>query len=199
MTAMMLLAAIAGPLWAAEAIAVHLTDNAVVPLIIKGPAKAQASRMFAKLGIGLVWSNARPSETGTHRPILIELAANTPARLLPNALATTSLEDDRIVVFYDRIAAGSGRAAPGNGEVLAHVLVHEIAHVLQGVARHSDEGIMKAQWSLADYSQMHFQPLAFTPLDVELIQKGAAARMQPARESGNLLLLRSGFRLHFAP
>ena len=42
--------------------------------------------------------------------------------------------------------------------VLAHVLVHELARVLQGVARHSETGVMQAHWTLRDYSEMEDKP-----------------------------------------
>jgi hypothetical protein len=51
------------------------------------------------------------------------------------------------------------------------VLVHEITHILQGVDRHSESGIMKAQWTIDDYRAMASKPLSFTPLDVKLIQR----------------------------
>jgi hypothetical protein len=54
--------------------------------------------------------------------------------------------------------------------LLAHVLVHEITHILQGVARHSETGIMKAHWTPVDYRQMLVHPLPFAPEDVQLLQ-----------------------------
>jgi hypothetical protein len=58
--------------------------------------------------------------------------------------------------------------------LLAHVMVHEIAHILQGVYRHSDNGVMKAVWTGQDYSQMRVGALPFAPEDVELIHLGLA-------------------------
>jgi hypothetical protein len=60
--------------------------------------------------------------------------------------------------------------------VLAHVMVHEITHILQGVSRHSESGIMKARWTNNDYQEMMFQPLPFAPEDVKLVQLGLDAR-----------------------
>jgi len=61
--------------------------------------------------------------------------------------------------------------------VLAHVMVHEIAHVLQGVCRHSDSGIMKAEWSPRELREMSFKALPFAREDVGLIYLGLAVRM----------------------
>jgi hypothetical protein len=61
--------------------------------------------------------------------------------------------------------------------VLAHVIVHEVTHVLQGVSGHSDSGIMKAWWTPKDYEQMEWAPLPFTANDIALIQLGLAKRI----------------------
>ncbi len=38
--------------------------------------------------------------------------------------------------------------------VLAHVLVHEITHILEGLNEHSQEGIIKARWTFQDYRRI---------------------------------------------
>jgi hypothetical protein len=77
-------------------------------------------------------------------------------------------------VFYDRIQKKMGNAeAP---RLLAYVLAHEIAHVLQGVDSHSPTGIMKADWDGGDYFDMSRGRVKFTPSDIRLIRLGLAAR-----------------------
>jgi hypothetical protein len=71
-----------------------------------------------------------------------------------------------IVVFYDRVQAA---AVP---PLLAHVLAHEITHVLEGLAVHSATGIMKAKWTSKDYVEMRRRALQFTDEDVILIRHG---------------------------
>jgi hypothetical protein len=60
--------------------------------------------------------------------------------------------------------------------LLAHVLVHEITHVLEGISRHSATGIMKDRWDDNDYSEMRRKPLRFAQEDVNLIYDGLKAR-----------------------
>ena len=60
--------------------------------------------------------------------------------------------------------------------LLGHVLAHEITHVLQGINRHSDGGVMKAEWDAADFEQMRSRTLPFTETDVILIERGLIAR-----------------------
>jgi hypothetical protein len=75
---------------------------------------------------------------------------------------------------YDRLKdPGRPNRLPG---VLAHVMAHEITHILQGVHRHSESGVMKAQWTRDDFNEMAFKPLTFTDTDVGLIRSGLDAR-----------------------
>ena len=55
-------------------------------------------------------------------------------------------------------------------------MVHEITHILQGISRHSDSGVMKANWSGEDFQQMRYKPLPFTEQDVVLIHRGLKMR-----------------------
>ena len=82
-----------------------------------------------------------------------------------------SYEAVHIQVFYDRI-----KYKPAPAELLAHVMVHEITHILQGISRHSDNGIMKANWSGEEFQRMRYKPLSFTEEDVVLTHRGLEAR-----------------------
>ncbi len=53
-------------------------------------------------------------------------------------------------------------------------MAHELGHVLEGIVRHSDSGIMKAQWNTRDRLQMLVHPLSFSSADVDLIELGLA-------------------------
>jgi hypothetical protein len=144
---------------------------------VMSQAQQRASEVFAKAGVRLDWHIGRPSAPQTEREpaIVVSYVEHTPGGYLPGALAFAQVYDGvHITVFWDRIESLSRFAAPV--VVLAHVLVHEITHILQGIDRHSESGVMKSQWSPEDFSAMAIKPLPFTPLDVELIQLGLAPR-----------------------
>lgn len=128
--------------------------------------------MFGAIGVRIDWH--RPSSCPPDA-IRIAYRYQTDPLFMPQSLAyALPYEGIHIVMFYDRIQK-QGR--PGQSStVLAHVIVHEITHVLQGVCRHSESGIMKATWTTDDYRQMVRGPLTFTDEDVHLIQKGLEAR-----------------------
>jgi len=60
--------------------------------------------------------------------------------------------------------------------ILAHVMTHEITHVLQGIERHSATGVMKARWDAKDFLNMTFSPLPFTVDDIDLLHTALRLR-----------------------
>lgn len=155
---------------------VYVDNNAVQPSVLH-MAEGIAGTMFATAGVRIEW-HGHSSQGGGPRggAVAIGLASNTPDRLLPGALGFARVyEGVHIDVFcdrLDRLAPGSKMGVP----LLAHVLVHEITHMLQGIDRHSESGVMKAYWTASDYAEMVSSPLPFTPLDIQLIHLGLAAR-----------------------
>jgi hypothetical protein len=93
-------------------------------------------------------------------------------------LAYARVAENTVEVFFNRIA--DTVPSVHIPTVLGYVLAHETAHILEGVGRHSDEGLMKAIWSSRDFERMFWGSLQFTPEDVQLIRAGAAAFRRPA-------------------
>jgi hypothetical protein len=132
-----------------------------------------AGKIFAEIGVTLVWRSGHRCPADAIR---ITFSQKTSPKLLPGAFAyALPFEGAHIEVFFDRVLnqiAEPGRVPP----LLAHILVHEISHILEGTAYHSATGVMKAQWDEHDYEQMADRPLKFTSTDVTLIQTGLARR-----------------------
>jgi hypothetical protein len=166
----------AGALPAAErevTVCMGYTDN----LGLENQAQVVASDIFAGIGVKILWQSPRqcPAEA-----ILITFSNDEPASLLPGSLAyAMPFEGMHIVVFYDRVKNRPGSVSC----LLGHVIAHEVAHILQGLIRHSESGIMKPQWTGADYQQMTWKPLQFTDKDVMLIYSGLKLR-EGSRLSG---------------
>jgi len=129
------------------------------------------------VGVKIDWRRGQPSRSlrSSEKPIVVEMTTDAPSALKPGALALARpYEGVHIILFYDRVRAATEPELTPN--VLAHVLVHEITHILQGTCRHSDTGIMKARWAHTDYMEMGRKPLSFTEEDVQLIRFGLAGR-----------------------
>jgi hypothetical protein len=165
----------AGAMPEAKQVTVCMSDPDMVlgngALLLNG-AEAVASDLFAGIGVKIQWRQARNCSAPA---IHITLSNSTPSTFRPNALAyALPYEGTHIVIFYDRVR---NTVEPGKQRcLLGHVIAHEVTHILQGVARHSESGVMKAQWNGDDYQHMAWKPLQFTGIDVQLIYCGLKAR-----------------------
>ena len=146
-----------------------------VDLLVVHGARQRASEMLRSAGIRIVWRFGEPDYAACCKPQLV-LEYGTDNSQAPDVMAYAFPYGNGsrgIKILYHRIVAKRRRPE----KVLAHVIVHEVTHMLQGLARHSDTGIMKAHWGPEDYQQMEESPLAFTAEDIELIQLGVAKRL----------------------
>ena len=189
LTAMvMMMAATVAAVWAAEngqdqrKVTVCAERGSAGP--VANAAEVLASRMFAEIGVQIDW-RAADSCAGFGNALTVSISDNTPANQLPGALAyALPYEGTHIVVFYDRIKGQVDCAVVPM--FLAHVLVHEITHILQRVCRHSASGVMKARFDYTDHFKMKRKSLGFTKEDIDLIHIGLAWRQ--ARLGENTLI-----------
>jgi hypothetical protein len=139
------------------------------------PAKALAKSLFEEAGVIIDWESGKlPHNQIPATWLWIELAERTPRDLLPGALARAYPYagcSKRITVFIDRVR-DLARAPDREASLLAYVMVHEITHVLQGVERHSDEGVMKGNWSARDRSEIFARKLKFAEEDLIILRHG---------------------------
>jgi hypothetical protein len=164
-----------------DEVTVYVQGIAAVPATTLWRAQSLANEIFGAVGVKIDWRRGEPSSSQSRRDraIVVEMTTETPRLRLPGALAfALPYEGVHINVFYDRVQALTGPELTPN--VLAHVLVHEITHILQGTCRHSDTGIMNARWTRTDYMEMGQKPLSFAEEDVRLIKTGLAERANAA-------------------
>ena len=183
---------VAGAGASAEAVArpvvtVFCQSDMAVPYATQTQAERLASDMFGDIGITLRWRSGRPSRQDTGA-IFIELLSGISERFMPGSLAyALPYEGVHIRIFWDRI-----RKFPAPRELLAHVMVHEVTHIVEGIMSHSESGIMKAHWTTDDVFAMESKPLKFTPGDVDLIYQGLESR-----ETGSLDIVQA--KVHRPP
>ncbi len=169
---------------------VQMSSQVVAPPDLLRGAQDAASRIFAGIHIQLVWTSQTQQVSNpvagcvgepATRDLAVEIVPHAPASFSDVALAMAMPYADsgvRIVIFYDRVdPLLRGHNAPA-ATILGCVLAHEIAHVLQGIARHSETGIMRARWTDNDFKQMGIRVLMFTTEDVELIRHRLAPVMR---------------------
>ena len=142
-------------------------------------AQAEATRLFEAEGIRLDWRIPKAAELQNgERVIGIAFVSSAPPSFSTGekefALAEAHPYDTgpiRIWLFTDRLnhfllAFGPTYA----GKALGHVLAHEITHVLEGVARHSESGLMKARWNWRDLRLMAGRGIPFDAEDRALLR-----------------------------
>ena len=141
-------------------------------------ATSMASSMLQQAGVTIAWQCPGPRASGVPRTWLrIELVEGNPDERRPGVLAVSYPYagcSKGITVFYDRIQS-LARGTNRQSALLAYVLVHEITHVIQGVNRHSQTGVMKARWSEEDRAAIFERRLGFEEHDAWLMRQGLAA------------------------
>ncbi len=131
-------------------------------------AEGLAAEMLLSAGVLIRWHYGGQLPSGA---IAITLASRATEGFKPHGMALAlPYERVHITVFLDRVMHANGFVSPP--VLLAHVLVHKITHILQGIDRHSDSGVMKACWTAPDYEAMAQKPLPFASDDVDLIHRG---------------------------
>ena len=160
---------------------VEMTSQVNIPMGLLKDGEQAATMIFSGIGIQLTWADesqrARLSEAGLHslatQEIAVEIIPHAPAGFSSIALAMAlprAVSGVRIAVFYDRVEPLLRGHHASQATILGYVLAHEIGHVLQGVARHSDVGVMRARWLDNDFKQMSLGALTFTNEDIQLIR-----------------------------
>ena len=141
-------------------------------------AQSLAGSMFAAIGVRVKWaaeSRVPPSPAGASAVVHLRMVEQPQAGCEAPALGCAFPYADgakAIDILYPRLKTICKSQSGLESKLLAHVMVHEIAHVLQGVSRHSETGVMKAHWTGDDYGAMRWKALPFTAHDVELIRAG---------------------------
>jgi len=82
-----------------------------------------------------------------------------------------------IVVFADRLRMYATQTLRWS-YLAGYVMAHEIAHLLQGLSRHSATGIMKASLDRQDVEKCFRHSMTFADEDIQMIRTGFEVRMR---------------------
>jgi len=150
-------------------------DKANIPWFVMAWAEGVATKAFAAAGIEVRWVKGRrlgePRKAASGETLTVVFDPKAPAQARPDATATTYFGDGADAnthVFYDRVARF--RDPVHMPEFLGNVLAHELTHALEGVVRHSAEGLMKPAWDVVDYGKMVGGPLPFAAVDLAMLR-----------------------------
>jgi hypothetical protein len=137
-------------------------------------ARARVAGIFSQIGITLNWRAGMRVQPAANRPAVAIGWSRAPASVAPGALAAAHPFGNSITLYEDRLTEFLKKYRDAESIPFAYILAHEMAHVFEGIDRHSASGILKDQWSIADYCKMRSGKLTFTDEDIELIRRGLA-------------------------
>ena len=174
-------------------VSVRLSNQAEAPADLLRDGEGATSTIFAGIHVQITWVQLTRRDQTSHQSmavsgcvgepvtydITLEIVRHAPASASDAALAMAMPYADagvRAVIFYDRGQPLLQLHHAPQATVLGYVLAHEIAHILQGTARHSETGVMRARWTESDFQQMRIRMLTFTHEDVLLIRQRLAHR-----------------------
>lgn len=188
-------------------ITVRVYDYARVSPGEKKRAEEEASRVLRTAGVETVWVDCptSPAEAqdypacepplGAMAVDLKILSQSMAARVqsgreqLGFALPSTKAGSASAAwVFYHRVEYLAQSKDADQGQILGHAIAHEVGHLLLGPDRHSEKGIMRANWDRKTLQEAGRGQLLFTRQQAELVRTEVRVRAEVSRAPGVSLL-----------
>ncbi|MGE3509650.1 MAG: hypothetical protein AB7N65_12290 [Vicinamibacterales bacterium] len=131
------------------ALAIEVKDLARVPEGVMRDTKAEVERTFHAVGVRIVWADPGSALRDAPAPVKLFVVGST--RRLAQAddgpraamLGVAPESGQWVQVFYGRVVAAVAARQVSIGVVLAHVVAHELGHVLLPPDSHSAVGVMR--------------------------------------------------------
>jgi len=151
-------------------IVVHVDDYAAVPTKMLLRAESRANTVYTLAGVVTLWVNrAMPRELHSEGSALAgpvrEHAVHLRVIILSDVMTRRKLRDSRhgsdviglaqaapelsntvAFVFFARLERAADQHVESTSDVLAHVIAHEVGHLILQAGSHSDAGIMRDTW-----------------------------------------------------
>jgi hypothetical protein len=146
---------------------VSLFDDAGVGDTILREAEREASRVFQRANIDVIWLQC-PQNTliqiSLGRCAEASYPAHLSVRIVPWARKATmstvgmsflSVDGKGCYadLFYERIVELQMKSHTRTAIILGHAMAHELGHLLLGTNSHSRDGLMRAQWNRGDLAE----------------------------------------------
>jgi len=180
---------------------VHVYNYAKVPAHRLAGAEGGAKRTFQKAGIDSEWLDSQVFENERPQITFCEHflgPSHVIVNILPHSAAATfeyrenaygvaltsqgTGYESCAYIFYGRIQDLAKRSGVDDTTLLAHMLAHEVGHLLLGSNSHTPTGLMRDKWRMTDLQRAARGSLAFTLRESELMRDAVLAR---SREGNN--------------
>jgi hypothetical protein len=156
------------------AIGVLLLNEAEVAPEVLARAKAEATRIYHRLGILLRWTE--PDEASVDYRFTVKIVEKTVAgkgidgRAMGVAAGTKEQRGTLAYAFYGRIEDVTRSIGADIGLILGHVIAHEIGHLLLPYDSHARSGLMQGGWDQKQARLAEKGLVTFTPNEAALIR-----------------------------
>jgi hypothetical protein len=182
--------AAAAPQGPRPAFTIHLRNYAGVPSGTLAEAESVATAIFRGAGIETRWNEMDMSGGRVHAAVVQDqpmTLADIQVNVLPDTAAIPAgvsdgvigvapgagpdrtladVFDGRVRVLFRKISSaylkGDIDRPVSRGQLLGHVIAHEVGHLLLNQQGHSPSGIMRREWAFADFRDMVSGMLLFT-------------------------------------
>jgi hypothetical protein len=188
------------------AITIHVKNYACVNPKTLAEAEEVATGIFQKAGVETRWTDVvLTTEMGQENSAdhSAHTLADIQLSILPRAmsdrdgapnnamgLAPGNGADRTIVYIFERNvearfwrllgAQGSARLdrRVSKAQILGHAIAHEVGHLLLNQQVHSEHGIMRGEWGVADFREITYGKFLFTPQQAEFLRADVRRRSQ---------------------
>jgi hypothetical protein len=124
-------------------VALQLKSEARVPVLVLEEARAEVVRIFSDAGVEVRWTDAAPHVTVTIVPQVLGYATATSPVM---GVARRTQAGSSAQIFFAQVQHFARTYRLNLGTMLAHVIAHEVGHLLLSTSAHSPTGVMQAGW-----------------------------------------------------
>ena len=155
-----------------------------------------ADRILLSAGVRVTWSSCQPSDPG-RKPCAVPGPATLQLRLYPAAAESKfPVASDAfgfalslplpshgffVGIFHERVTELALRDRMKPGQLLGHVMAHEMGHLLMGGGGHAADGIMKFPWRDKELDRVRRGMLLFLPGQARIIRGNVELRLATRR------------------
>lgn len=176
------MATLSAPIWSEKAerpadVMVYVTGDDLLLLgTEQSEIKRAVGRTFAPVGIRISWVDGKPKNIGPPAApvvVYVQFIRRSFQYHRPGVLADATPFAPgvkTITVICERVQAitNSHDRVP---RIVAHILAHEIGHVLLATDQHDEIGLMKGTWDREEFDAMKTNSLGLTSSDLELVRE----------------------------
>lgn len=166
------------PSAAAEAppgpVQVALRNDSLAPPDVQNLAQAEATRLYALIGVEIVWVSAATDDVAVR---MVKLTTwepredRVPAMALGVTYSAEGATEARAYVFWLRVQRYAQQFSVGIDKLLGAAVAHELGHMLLPPGSHASRGLMRPTWDREQFRSAANGLLQFSPQSAVQIRR----------------------------